>query len=399
MGKRKLGYLSGAPRVSTNPQADASGARSHVVGVMEAFESLGWGVDNYIVGDHVPQNWTDSKSQVKLRQHILIRTAADILRILLSYKNRHSALRVLGTDLDWVYERMGAFQSLGRAFQKKGIPWILETNAPLFFEAKSDRKSVSLSKIARQFEYFAYKQCDVLICVTDILKDIIINEFDIAPEKIVVVPNGVNVEQFSPEKADPIKFFDFPTIIFVGSVRRWQGLQLLLEAIASLKCEDIKYGLVIVGDGPNLPDCKRIVEQKKIKTQVEFTGHVPWTQVPDLITGADLGYSGRITPEFGQVYFSPLKLYEYQSMAKPVIAAAHKDAQSLIVPRETGYLFEPENLNDLISTLRFAYQDNQRWPDMGKKARDIVIKHHSWKSRVRDMLIPKAERVLASKPQ
>jgi hypothetical protein len=47
-----------------------------------------------------------------------------------------------------------------------------------------------------------------------------------------------------------------------------------------------------------------------------------------------------------------------------------------------------------MSALRFAYRNRARWIDMGKKAREIVIKNHSWQSRVRDRLIPEVERVL-----
>lgn len=49
--KRCLGYLSGAPRVSTNPEAECGGPRSHVLGVIRAFETLEWEVKPFIVGD------------------------------------------------------------------------------------------------------------------------------------------------------------------------------------------------------------------------------------------------------------------------------------------------------------------------------------------------------------
>jgi hypothetical protein len=48
--KRKLGYLSAAPRVSTNINAEASGPRSHVLGVIQAYESLGWEVCPSLLG-------------------------------------------------------------------------------------------------------------------------------------------------------------------------------------------------------------------------------------------------------------------------------------------------------------------------------------------------------------
>ncbi len=51
------------------------------------------------------------------------------------------------------------------------------------------------------------------------------------------------------------------------------------------------------------------------------------------------------------MYHSPLKLYEYMAMAKPVVASAFEDAQRVIRDRETGFLFQPGDKEDLKRTL------------------------------------------------
>jgi glycosyltransferase involved in cell wall biosynthesis len=394
--KKKIGYLSGAPRVSTRPEAEAAGPRSHVVGVIEGFKAQNWEVNPFIVGDRVPLKWIHSGSQKTLQKNFLTRSAADIVRIGINLRNRRIAVRNLGSQMDWVYERLGAFQSLGRGFQRRGIPWILETNAPQFFEAQNDRDSVALGNLARKSEIEAYRRCDVLVAITDTLKEIIIQEAGIEERKIVVMPNGVNTNRFDPQRASPKRFFDYPTIIFVGGVRTWQGLSLLITAISELQKVDIQYGLIIVGDGPAMPQCKTLVEKHHLHDQVKFLGRVPWEEVPNYIASGDLGYSGRIRPKFGQIYFSPLKLYEYQAMGKPVIAAAQQDAKSVLIPEQTGFLFDPENLEDLIAALHRAYQVRSDWPKMGEQARKIILNKHSWENRIREF-IPQAEAIIRSK--
>nr|MDP9479668.1 hypothetical protein [Actinomycetota bacterium] len=64
--KKRLGYLSAAPRVSTRPDAEAGGPRSHVLGVIRAFESLGWSVNRFIVGDRMPKGVAGGGSEKAL---------------------------------------------------------------------------------------------------------------------------------------------------------------------------------------------------------------------------------------------------------------------------------------------------------------------------------------------
>ena len=50
---RRLAYLSAAPMVSTRPAAALGGPQAHVLGVIQAFETLGWVVQRYIFGDRL----------------------------------------------------------------------------------------------------------------------------------------------------------------------------------------------------------------------------------------------------------------------------------------------------------------------------------------------------------
>jgi len=123
-----IAYLSGAPRVSTRAEAGAAGPRSHVLGVMRAFERLGLEVRPFIVGDRVPVEWVHGEqSATALRRSRIRRAVADWVRLGMGLLNGWRAWREI-RSVDLVYERYGAFQALGWWFQRRGIPWILETN-------------------------------------------------------------------------------------------------------------------------------------------------------------------------------------------------------------------------------------------------------------------------------
>lgn len=125
----------------------------------------------------------------------------------------------------------------------------------------------------------------------------------------------------------------------------------------------------------------------------KFIGQIPSADVPRYIAGFDLCYSGQVQLQIGEMYLSPLKLYEYMAMTKPVVASAFEDSRRLIRDGETGFLFEAGNKNDLKSTILRAYHSRTMLTEMGRRAREEIIARHSWTTRV-CTLIAEVERIL-----
>ena len=71
------------------------------------------------------------------------------------------------------------------------------------------------------------------------------------------------------------------------------------------------------------------------------------------------------------------------AMGLPVVASAYSDALEMVSPRENGYLFKPNNKEDLKRVLGQAYHDRSYWKEMGVAARKQVLEHASWISRVK----------------
>lgn len=385
--KSRLSYLSAAPRISTHIDAEITGPRAHILGFIQAFEALGWEVKPFIVGDRLPRKLATNKIESALTGNFLRALVLDLLRWSLGPVNARQAWRELGNQVDWVYERFAPFQSLGRIFKRHGVPWVLETHAPLFYEAKTERKTTVLSSLARQMEVQAYRECDALVCVSEALKEIVLREAGISSEKVVVVPNGVDTERFNPEQHKPKRLFAGFTLGFVGRLYPWHGLDLLLEVIRDLREEGLDLSLVVVGDGIIRKQWEAQSQKLGISDSVAFIGQVPWLEVPQYIAGFDVGYIGHVQMQVGKMYHSPLKLYEYMAMAKPVIASAFDDAQRVIKEGETGFLFEPGNQEDLKRKITYAYQAKEQLSVMGQRARSLIVAQHSWIARIKAMTV------------
>ncbi len=395
--KRRLGYLSGAPRVSTRPEAEMSGPRGHVLGVINGFKTLDWDVTPHIVGDRVPLAWISKGSEASVSRHPLRTLVADGVRLGMSYKNRNRAWTELGSQVNWVYERFGSFQAMGEPFRRRGIPWILETNAPVFQESKAERKTIYLAELARRLERKAYHNCDVLVCISQALKDMIVDETGIPQGKVLVIPNGVDTEIFNPKIYTPQRQFSGLTLGFIGGLSAWQGLDLLLQALYELREQlGILINLVVIGEGAMRQEWEALSQTLGMETQVRFLGWLPQPEVPPFTAGFDIGFSGHLDLQGRTVYRSPLKLYEYMSMGKPVITSIVEDSKLLVSQGETGFLFTAGNLESLKLALQKAYEAHERLGEMGDKARAEVVAKHSWVARVRD-IIQGTEAILAQK--
>ena len=382
-----LGYLSAAPTVSTRPEAASAGPRAHILGVMNGFRDQGWQVHPFIVGDRVSTGVTNGTVQRYLESSSLARLMGDAARLAMAARNRTTAMAELEGKVDWVYERFATMQVLGHPFKRAGVPWILETQGLFYYETKAERTSVGMPWLAEAIEKRAYRACDLLICVSPALRDLVVAECDIDPKKILVVPNAVELERFDPASTADDRYFDELTLGFVGGLIGWQALDVLMEAMAELEHEEsLATALVIVGDGAMRGPWQTRAAELGIAERVRFTGQVPGDRVAHYMSSFDLGYAGAKVMQIGKMYHSPIKLYEYMAMAKPVLAASFDDARSLVEGRNTGFLFEPGSKDDLKRALREAHTYREQLPTMGMEARALIEAEHSWQVRSAAMI-------------
>ncbi len=387
----RLGYLSAAPTVSTRPDAYSAGPRAHILGVINGFRTQGWTVDPFIVGDRVGRKVTKGTLQASLERWPALRPVGDAARLLLAARNRRAAWAELGSRVDWVYERFATMQVLGRRFKKQGIPWILETQGLFYYETRVERSTVGLSRLAERIEKAAYRDCDALICISPALKELIVEECGVPPDKILVVPNAVELERFDLEQVDleknpNMRYFEDPTIGFVGALIGWQVLDRLIEALGDLAREGLRFGLVVVGDGVMRESWEALAGRCGIADRVRFLGRVPATEVGRYMAGFDIGYAGAAAMQIGTMYHSPIKLYEYMAMAKPLLASDFADARQLVEGRDTGFLFAADQPESLKAALRRVHAERYRLPRMGQAARSLVAAEHTWQARAAAMI-------------
>ncbi|MFH0959464.1 MAG: glycosyltransferase, partial [Pseudomonadota bacterium] len=113
----------------------------------------------------------------------------------------------------------------------------------------------------KQYESILRRYTDLLICNADALREFVIGKHGVDPERVVVVPNGVDTSFFTP---DPSCLSKNPTVVFVGRLVKEKDPLCLIEAFGLLRKVIPEARLVMVGHGYMQPS----VQQKLVTSQM-----------------------------------------------------------------------------------------------------------------------------------
>ncbi len=158
---------------------------------------------------------------------------------------------------DCLYERYNLFLPSGAWLKKRfGLPMLSEVNAPLVQErAKFD--GLFFVRLAEWLERYVWATADYVLPVTAVLADYV-RARNIPGERIVVIPNGINLEAFSGrdnrEAAKRELGLSGKTVLgFTGFIRSWHRLERVVDVLAD-KSADSDLHFLVVGDGPARPE-------------------------------------------------------------------------------------------------------------------------------------------------
>lgn len=278
---------------------------------------------------------------------------------------------------DALYERYNLFCPAGVWLKKlTGLPMALEVNAPLFAERR-DHGGLSLGWLAQWSERVTWRNADISLPVTGVLADAMVAE-GVPRERIAVIPNGVG-GAFWDGSIDGTAIrrtygLEGKLVLgFTGFVRPWHGMDRAVRLLASGDLPDNAH-LLVVGDGPALPDLRVLAEQLGVGGQVTFTGVKQRAEMPALVAAFDIALQ-----PYAVGYASPLKLFEYLGMGCPVVAPRQPNICEVLTDGEDAILFDPADENSFgRAIVRLATDDGLR-AAIGKAGRKTLeTRNLSW---------------------
>lgn len=284
---------------------------------------------------------------------------------------------------DFIYDRYITFNAsavlIGR---RHNIPVILEVNAPLAWE-RSEQKDerLYLKSLAFFLERWICSNSYKTVVVSTSLKDYLISQ-GVPSEKIIIIPNGVDTEKFKPKGKKDGKllkecgFTEENVIVgFIGILRPWHGLELLLQSFSLVARNKESLRLLILGDGPIRPEIEKIIRNMGLSSKVSITGRIPHARVPDYVNLFDIAVSPKAT-----FYASPMKILEYMASGKAAVAPDMKNIRDIIVDKLNGVLFAAGDSFALADKLKLITDDKAYREQLGFNARTNVVEQRNWRA-------------------
>jgi glycosyltransferase involved in cell wall biosynthesis len=281
------------------------------------------------------------------------------------------AAKLIGRRVDVIYERYSLFNFTGVAVARLfRVPIVLEVNSPFALEQKRDGH-IRTFRFAQWTERVICNSATLVVAVSGPLKRILADA-GVASSKLVVMPNGVNLDHFqvrthSDGLRSSLGLQDKVVIGFIGWFRDWHGLDFLLKAFHQSGPMRDRAALLLIGDGPAMPQLRQYVEDNCLQASVIFTGPLPHHKVPPYLDLMDIA----VQPGANE-YCCPMKIIEYMALAKPIVAPRQENVEELLTEGSEALLFSPRDAASMGQALAELVNDSTRRAAMGALARAAI---------------------------
>ena len=262
----------------------------------------------------------------------------------------------------------GAGMLLARRF---GVPLVMEVRDLWPESLVAVGASGTRSPLVRGLEKLAralYRSAAHVVTVTDAQRAAIIGA-GIGPQRITVIPNGVDDEFIARADAAPQPAENEFVITYIGTLGMAHHLETLLDAAHALRGESgVRFQ--IVGEGARRAALEQRAREMQL-TNVMFAGERPRDEVPRWIAVSHLcAVLLRKTDVFLTVV--PSKMLEIMAAARPIILGVGGEARALLERAGAGIAIEPENAEELAQTILDLRAKSQLRAALGENGRRFV---------------------------
>ena len=202
--------------------------------------------------------------------------------------------------------------------------------------------------IAKVYQHF--------IAVSQSTKEELVKGFSIDPDRIAVVPNGVDLEKYRIGSKDPR-----PTILWVGRIKKYKNLDHLLKAYKVVKQEILDAQLIIIGIGDQEQKMKELARELELR-DVYFLGKVSEKEKIKWMQRAWIVVSTSMIEGWGMV------ITEAAACGTPAITYSVPGLRDSVKNMETGILVEPGNIEKLAKAITWLLADEALRSRLGENA-------------------------------
>ncbi|KFG89295.1 Glycosyl transferase group 1 [Sphingobium herbicidovorans NBRC 16415] len=276
-----------------------------------------------------------------------------------------------------------------RAAKRHDIPLVYEIRA--FWEDAAVGNGAGTEGsprywLTRQLETHAVRAADAVAVICEGLRADLVSR-GIDADKIIVSPNGVDMEQFgTPVARDPaltakLGLEGADVVGFIGSFYDYEGLDDLIAAMPRLVRARPKVKLLLVGGGPCEQALRDQATASPFADHILFVGRVPHDRVEDYYAQVDILAYPRKAMRLTDLV-TPLKPLEAMAQGRLVAASSVGGHRELIEDGVTGALFAPGEPAAIAAALAGMFADRDFWDNRRAAARAFVERERNWSSNI-----------------
>ena len=226
---------------------------------------------------------------------------------------------------------------------------------------------------------FLYRKSDHIVVVTPAFKDYLVRHWQVAPEKISVVENGVEADLFCPRAEDGLrtelsaegKF----VVSYIGTIGNAHGLQTVIEAAEQLQSANPNVLFLLVGEGAEKQQLVSLARSRGL-TNLHFVDQQLREKIPAYICASDACLVLLKKSEIFKTVI-PSKMLEYMSCSCPVILGVQGQARQILEDAQAGICIEPENPSELAQAILRLSGNAALREAFGRNGRRHVLQYFS----------------------
>lgn len=300
-----------------------------------------------------------------------------------------------GRPADAVYQRYALGSHAGLSLARRlGVPLILEFNgSEIWAERHWGGGRVPLAGTLTALERRNLIDATLVVVVSDVLGDQL-REAGVPAERILVNPNGVDVDALAPLRARgpaawrrEIGIPDAPTVGFIGTFGLWHGVKVLPALIDAVRRErpDVRWQLI--GDGPLRAEVAAELRERGLADVAELPGAMPHPEAVRRLAACDVCVSPHVpNPDGSRFFGSPTKLFEYMGLGRAIVASDLDQIGEVLDDGVTGLLVEPEHAEAAATAVIRLLGDDQLRERLGAAALAEAERAYAWRAHCRRIL-------------
>ena len=258
------------------------------------------------------------------------------------------------------------------------IPLVVSCHGQLNFDRYA--KDLIERFYSKTLGTMVFKQADRIIAISNSDKEYI-SSLGVSPNKISVIPNGIDLSKYHNPMPVGSTEFDFEgkkVILFVGPIIRRKGPHILIESISKIVKDFPNVVFLFVGGGDFKKETEKMAQNLHIEEYTHFTGPISNLKLAQAYQRSDVF----VLPSFSEALsYSILDAYAF---SKPVVSTLTPCVSEYL--NDTALLVPTGDVDALASAIKLLLMDEKLAKKFGEKGKKLVETCFTWEAVVKKIL-------------